>query len=69
MTTNYPDGTWDGDPLAPWNRQDPPQQCDECDEWARPPVPCVDAFGNEWGWCQEQGCYTTPDTCECPYRP
>lgn len=29
---NYPDGTWDGDPRAPWNASDPweGRECGEC---------------------------------------
>ena len=26
---NYPDGTWSGDPKAPWNAPNPPE-CTEC---------------------------------------
>lgn len=28
--SNYPPGTWAGDPRAPWNAPDPDLECDEC---------------------------------------
>ena len=26
---NYPPGTWAGDPMAPWNREDEPEDAEE----------------------------------------
>ena len=44
--SNYPDGTWAGDPNAPWNAPDAPTCiCDHCDvereEW-EPDTVCED---------------------------
>ena len=44
--SNYPDGTWAGDPNAPWNVPDAPTcVCDHCDvereEW-EPDTVCED---------------------------
>ena len=36
MTSNYPPGTWEGDPRAPWNAPDAPA-CPTCEaemEWS-----------------------------------
>lgn len=60
MSGNYPDGTWGGDPRAPWNRQDPPRRCDRCAEWRECPCGCGE------GWCSELSEFTAPDpTDEC----
>lgn len=32
MSSNYPPGTWEGDPRAPWNQEDP-ICCSECVYW------------------------------------
>lgn len=31
MSGNYPDGTWAGDPTAPWN--EPEERAEEDDDW------------------------------------
>lgn len=30
MLSNYPDGTWEGDPDAPWNEEEPTRTCRHC---------------------------------------
>ena len=49
MQNNYPDGTWSGDPRAPWNEPDPPEclQCyaQLCEDWSFCPY-CGEAI--EW---------------------
>ena len=40
--SNYPDTTWSGDPLAPWNQPDPP----ECLN-----VRCCAELSTDWRFC------------------
>ena len=30
---SYPPGTWAGDPSAPWNEEEPPPCCGDCDRY------------------------------------
>lgn len=30
MSSNYPEGTWGGDPRAPWNQEEPTHVCERC---------------------------------------
>lgn len=49
VTGNYPPGTWDADPRAPWNEPDPwvGRACGEC----RRCVPCRLLGGDEVSVC------------------
>ena len=38
--SNYPDGTWEGDPRAPWNAPDDP----ECET-------CYSQLSTDWEYC------------------
>lgn len=62
--SNYPPGTWAGDPRAPWNQEDPADapvtRCADCAEYhAVPDVGCK----CEWpmGFCTACGEYVEGD--------
>jgi len=61
--SNYPPGTWEGDPRAPWNAPDAPTCiCDECDaevDECEPDTPCDEC---EDGTMRE---YEPAEPCRC----
>ena len=47
---NYPDGTWSGDPNAPWNQDEPPVCCDKL-RYTKAEE--LDGTWNNCPWCGE----------------
>lgn len=62
--TNYPPGTWAGDPRAPWNAPDADLECSECgtryDDGELEGDPCDDPL------CGTLRPYVPDAPCRCP---
>ena len=56
MLSNYPPGTWEGDPFAPWNKPDEPEEivCPCCNSILEEEFDICPWCGEEIDWEEER---------------